>query len=156
MGPKTDAGLDDATERDIGIALFNYTWTLLDMDKRTPEQDVEMVHAAHASAHHWMKVGTPVNRTRSEWQCSRVYATLRRPEPALFHARLALAICEENEIGDFDIAFAYEALARAHAIAGESDEAVRWLEQARKACAGVAKDEDRQVVLGDLDTVPVG
>jgi len=155
MAPKTDPGLDAKTEREIGVALFNYVWTLLEMEGRTEEQEIEMVHAAHASAYHWMKVGTPANRVRSEWQCSRVYAVIGRAEPALWHARKAHAICEREGIGDWDLGFVYEALARANAVAGDTQEAARWLEQARNAAADVAEDGDRELLLSDLETIPV-
>jgi hypothetical protein len=143
-----------AAQRRLAATLFNHVWALLDRDGRTADEDAEMIHAAHASCFHWLQVGTPVNAARGEWQCSRVYAVLDRPEPALFHARRCLAICEEHGIGDFDIAFAYEALARAHAVAGEHTEAARWLELGRSASAAIAGDDDRALVLADLDTVP--
>jgi DNA-binding transcriptional MerR regulator len=154
MAPKTDPELDPTTQRAIGVALFNYVWTILEKENRTADQDVEMVHAAHASAYHWMKVGTQVNRARSEWQCSRVYAVIGRPEPALWHARKALEICQRERIGDFDLGFAYEALARAHAVAGDADESACWLEQARNAATDVAEDGDREILLSDLETIP--
>ena len=156
MAPRTDTGLDAEQNRIAGIALFNYTWTLLENDARTDDQDVEMVHATHASAYHWMQVGTPVNRVRSEWQCSRVYAVLGRAEPSLWHARKALAICEQEGIGDWDLGFVYEALARACAVGGDAQEADRWLEQARNAAADIAEDDDRELLLADLETVPRG
>ena len=76
-----------------------------------------MIHCAHASAYHWLQVGTPANRARSEWQCSRVHAILGHVEPALRHARRCLEIVEANpdEMEDWDLPAAYEALgARAH------------------------------------------
>jgi ubiquinone/menaquinone biosynthesis C-methylase UbiE len=84
-----------------------------------------------------------------------VYAVLGRSEPALWHARKVLDICEQEGIGDWDLAFAHEALARAHAVAGDADEAKRWLEQARNAAAEIAADEDRELVLADLETIPL-
>jgi hypothetical protein len=101
-----------------------------------------------------MQVGTGVNRARSEWQCSRVYAVLGRAEPALWHAHRSLAFCERDGIGDFDLGFAYEALARAHAVAGDAAESRRWLEQAHNAAAEVTQDDDRELLLSDLETVP--
>ena len=65
-------------ERRLGADLFNKTWTLMEKDDRTIDDDDEMVHCAHASAYHWRQVGTAANRSRSEWQCSRVYAILGR------------------------------------------------------------------------------
>ncbi|MDQ1684755.1 MAG: hypothetical protein QOC82_1492 [Frankiaceae bacterium] len=154
MAPKTDPGLDATKHREVGVALFNHVWTLLDLDGRTGEQDMEMVHTAHASAYHWMQVGTAENRARSEWQCSRVYAVLGRSEPAIWHAQQCLGYCERAGIGDWDLAFAYEALARAHAVAGDREETARWLDRARQAAADIAEDGDRQLVLSDLETIP--
>jgi len=154
MAPRTDPGLDAATHRQVGIALFNHTWTLLELDSRTREQVDEMIHSAHASAYHWMQVGTAANRARSEWQCSRVYAVVGRAEPAIWHGRRCLEICEREGIGDWDLGFAYESLARAHAVAGDAAESRRWLEQARSAAAEIAEDGNRQLLLADLETIP--
>ena len=92
-----------------------------------------MLHAAHASRFHWGEIGEPVNLVRGEWQVSRVYAVLQRPEPALWHARRCLELCQQHAIADFDLAFAYEAMARAHAVAGQHDATVSYLQLARQA-----------------------
>jgi DNA-binding transcriptional MerR regulator len=147
--------LDPATERQLAADLFNHTWTLLETQDRTPMQDDEMLHAAHASRHHWGRIGEPVNFARGEWQCSRVYAVLDRPEPALWHARRCVAICVEHGIGDFDIAAAWEAAARAHALAGDRPAAVEALATARTLSAGIADDEDRELIESDLATISV-
>ncbi|HTG48795.1 MAG TPA: hypothetical protein VK646_14180 [Actinomycetota bacterium] len=145
--------LDPAAERQLAVDLFNRTWTLLDMPERSAEDDVTMIHMAHASRHHWAAVGGPENLARGEWQCSRVYAALGRAEPARYHAERCLAICEANAIGDWDLAYAYEALARAAAVAGDADERARWLERARAAAQDVADPEDREHLEEDLATV---
>jgi predicted nicotinamide N-methyase len=142
------------TERSLGAALFNATWTLLEKEDRSRDEDDALLHMTHASAHHWRQVGEPANFARSEWQCSRVYATLRRPEPCLHHAQRVLDICTENGIGDFDVAFAYEALARGHAIAGDAERARAFTEQALAAAEDIAEAEDRELVLTDLETIP--
>jgi DNA-binding transcriptional MerR regulator len=154
--PNDRPELDPAAERQLAAALFNRVWTLLELETRTEAQEAEMLHAAHASTYHWMRIGGPERRARGEWQCSRVYTVLGRPEPALFHARKVLEICQREGIGDFDLAFAYEALARACAIGGDTAEAHRWAELARAACAEIAEDEDRKIVIGDLETLPSG
>ena len=45
-------------ERQLAVDLFNHAWTLIELPERTPEQDDELIHAAHASRHHWAAVGT--------------------------------------------------------------------------------------------------
>ncbi len=115
-----------------------------------------MVHIAHASRYHWGQVPavTLAHLARGEWLISRVYAVLGRPEPALHHARRVLELCQENGIGDWDLAFAYEALARAHAVAGDAAQARDCTDQALAAAEDIAEDEDRDLVLADLETVP--
>jgi hypothetical protein len=108
--------IDAAVHRQLAVDLFNHVWTLMGTPDRTREQDIEMIHAAHASRHHWGEVGTPVNFARGEWQVSRVYSVLGRGEPALVHARLCLDTCVEHGVGDFDIAYAHEAMARAYRV----------------------------------------
>jgi len=130
-------------ERQTAVDLFNRTWSLMELPERTAEQDDEMINAAHASRHHWAAVGTGANLARGEWQISRVYTVLGRPEPAIWHARRCLEHCEANGIGDWDLAFAYEALARAHALAGDG-EAEHWKSKAREAGDAIADAEDRE------------
>jgi hypothetical protein len=122
-----DPSLSPEQHRRLGTELFNFTWTLLEKPDRTPPEIDTMIHAAHAARYHWIEAAdsTPANLARGEWQCSRVYAVLRRAEPSLWHARRCLEICRENGIGDWDIAFAYEALARASRVAGDNAEAER-------------------------------
>jgi hypothetical protein len=109
---------------------------------------------AHASRHHWEQVGTPANLARGEWLCSRVYAVLGRGEPALHHARRVLELCEEHGIGDWDLAFAHEALARAHAVAGDRTACEQELARARAAAEDITDPEDRELLDADLRTIP--
>ena len=142
--------IDDAARRQLAVDLFNHVWTLIETPDRTPQQDVEMIHAAHASRHHWGEVGTPVNFARGEWQVSRVYSVLGRGEPALVHARLCLDTCVEYGIGDFDIAYAHEAMARAYRVLGDQAESTAHAEEARRAAAGIADPEDCEHAMEDI------
>jgi hypothetical protein len=139
--------------RKIAVNCFNKTWNFLDKETRTPEEDVTMIHTAHASRYHWGEIGTPLEFERGEWQISRVYAVLERSEPALYHAQKCLDICTENDIGDFDLAFAYEALARAYTVAGEKEESTRYRELAQKAAENIKKKDDKKYFLSELKTI---
>jgi hypothetical protein len=143
-------------ERKLGVDLFNHVWTLMETPDRTPEQDDEMIHAAHASRHHWAAVGTGANLARGEWQISRVYVTLGRGEPALYHAGRCLAYCEASpdDIADWDLPYAYEALSRAHLTAGNEEEAKRYAARARELAAQVADEHDREHLEEDIATLP--
>ena len=154
--PPAPSALDPALERAAAVELFNYTWTLLEKPERTRDEDDLMIHAAHASRFHWDSVGEPVNRARGEWQISRVYAVLGRGEPALHHARRCLELCEDHGIGDFDLAYAYEALTRSHRLAGDDAEADRYAALAREAGERIADAEDRELFDSDLAAVTPG
>ena len=154
MGTVSDSLGPDAQRR-LGIDLFNRAWTLMEDPNRDPD---ELLHCAHASAYHWMHGGgTVANRARSEWQCSRVYAVLGRAEPALHHARRCLELCESapDEIEEFDLPFAYEALARASAVAGDEEAAREWLDRARSAGERISDEDDRVLLESDLSTIPL-
>ncbi len=90
------------------------------MDERTAEEDDAMIHAAYASRYHWSQASQEAkHQARGEWQLSRVFAVLGRGEPAVYHAERCLDWCGRGEVEDWDVAFAHEALARAHKAAGE-------------------------------------
>jgi DNA-binding transcriptional MerR regulator len=155
----TDA-LDADTHRRLGKDLYNHTWTLIETADRTPQQVDEMIAATHASAYHWSKAGgTLANAARGQWQIARVYATLGRGEPALWHARrcveLAKAATDAGVADDWDVAAALEALARAEAVSGDVAAARGSAARAREAIATIADPEDRQLIEQDLESLPI-
>jgi hypothetical protein len=138
-------------DRKLGVDLFNEVWRLME----SREDDDRMLHAAHASRYHWGEApeSKPENLARGEWQVSRVYVVLGRAGPAIWHARRCLEHCEEAGIADWDLAYAYEALARAHALAG-NPEAAEWKAKARAAGDEIADPEDSEHFDEDLATLP--
>src|SRR3989304_223135 len=49
------------SHRKFAVDLFNLAWTLMETRRRTREEDLRMIHAAHASRYHWEPVGSPQN-----------------------------------------------------------------------------------------------
>ena len=145
--------LEKSVHRQLGVDLFNLVWEYLDRADRTAQDDDTMLNAAHASRYHWQLAGTALNLARGEWQLARVYAVLQRAEPASYHAARSLEICLTNGIGDFDLAYAYEAQARAMAVAGRFSESQEWLEQARQAADAIQEADDRELLEKDLATI---
>lgn len=150
-----ESSLSEEERRGLAVGLFNHVWTLLAISDRSPEQDDEMIHAAHASRYHWGEIGTAANLGRGEWQISRVYSMLGRPEPAVYHARRCLVYIEQGAgTEEWDLPFAYEALARAHGVAGDSFESRRFEQLAREAGEQIADPESADMLLADLATLP--
>ncbi len=143
-----------ADSRQLASELFNYVWTLLEKPDRTARETELMIHAAHASRFLWEVDGTPLNHARGEWQVSRAYSVAGRPGPALHHAGLCLAIAQTAGLEAFDVACAHEASARAYAVAGQMQQAAEHAETARQIAAAIEDEEERDLVLGDLATLP--
>jgi len=145
---------EEEAHKKFAINSFNLVWDLLDKEQRTKEENDQMVNAAHASRFHWGEIGTPLEFERGEWQISRVYSVLSRPDEARHHAQRCLDICKKNHIEDFDIAFAYESMARAAGAAGQTQEAKKYVELAREAGEKIEEQGNKDYFFGELKTVP--
>lgn len=128
-------------------------WELLEKSDRTKSEDELMVYAAHASCYHWLKAGSGLNHQRAEWLIARVYTVIGIEEAALRHATRCLELTHEfaDLMQDFDWAYAYEALARADALAGNRDEASKYIHLCKEYSQGIANEEDRQLFMSDFD-----
>jgi hypothetical protein len=140
------------THRELAGELFNRSWELHETENRAPEQDDELVHCVHASCHHWRQAGTPAQVARGENQCARVYAALGRAEPALHHAQRCLDLARAGGDGfeEWDLASAYEVMARAALTAGDMTDAAGYAARSRAELAGIADDEDRELIESQL------
>jgi hypothetical protein len=127
-------------------------WQFLDKTDRTPAEDEEMLCAAYASLYHWLFAGTEVNQQRGQWLISRVAAVLGHGAEALRHATRCQELTEQysQQMQDFDIAFAFECLARAHAVLGNAAEAEEYLIRAEEAGRAIHDQEDREVFFDSL------
>lgn len=148
---------DDELHRRLGAELFNRVWDLLALEDRTPEQDDDMIHTVHASRYHWSQVGEGPRSARGEWLCSWVYSELGRAEPALYHAHRCEAICRRyaDDLEDFDLPAMHEALARAHLVAGNREEALHRLRLATDLCAQIVDPDDREIIQAQIDSIAV-
>ena len=72
----------------------------------------------------------------------------------LYHAHRCLAYGARGDgVEDWDLPFAYEALSRAHAVADDPGESLRYETLAREAGEGISNDEDRNHLLSELGTL---
>ena len=145
--------VDAATHRRLAVDFFNRSWRLLELGSRTPEQDDELVHVAHASRYHWGEVGTAAHLARGENQCARVYAALGRGEPALHHAERCLELVRAGGEGleDWDLASALEVTARAQLASGNRADAEHYASLARAELDAIADPDDREIIESQID-----
>jgi hypothetical protein len=140
--------------KNFAVELNGITWGLLEKTGRTEQEDNQMINAAHASCYHWKVVGTDTNQQIGQWLISHVYAVLKRPEPALYHAKLCLNLTEKLKLQDWYIAYAYEAMARAYAAAGNKEECTKYLTMAEEAGKKIKNPEDKKLFDGDFPKGP--
>jgi tetratricopeptide (TPR) repeat protein len=129
-------------------------WKLLGQSDRTDLDNQKMELAAFASLFHWMHAGTAVHHQRGEWLIAHVYTVLGQKEPAKKHAHRCLELTEKNmdQMADFDLAYAYEGVARAEALAGNAEEAKQYLKLATEAGEKIEDEESKGIFVGDLES----
>jgi tetratricopeptide (TPR) repeat protein len=132
---------------------FNKAWELIENPNRTPADDEQMIRLNQASLWHWTQRDDckETNMSIGYWQASRIHAILGRAEEARRYGQL----CLENspQESPFLLAYAYEALARAAHMAGNSAMAEQYFKEALRLAENVMDSEDRDQILNDLKTI---
>lgn len=154
--PVPDKETTHLWHKTFALETNHLVWSLLSKPSRSLQEDEQMIHAAHASRFHWGEIGTPLHLTRGDWLISHVYAVLHLPQPVLDYAQKCLAVCQQNAIGDFDLAYAYEAMARAYAALDQKDLCEQYLQLAQQAGEQIQniEPEDKQIFFADFQSGP--
>lgn len=144
-----------AAHRYFSAQCFNSAWDLIDKTDRTPEEDLEMLHRAITGLWHWTQRAdcTATNRSIGLWQVSRVYALLGQAEDARRYAELCRSTSEGAAVEPFYLGYAYEALARAEAVAGDRVHAKEYVGMAKGLAEKVTDEEGKTALLRDLETI---
>ncbi len=137
----------------FAVNLFNETWTLLDKEERTEEEDLLMIHKTHASLYHWLQIGGPKEFSIGEWQIARVYAVLGMYESALRHGFRNEQICLDNDLKGFELAYAYESIARAYAIKNNTEKVDEFKNKAMEQAELISSKDDKKYLIDDLKTI---
>ncbi len=145
--PKGDVHLE------LARSLNGEVWSLLGKPDRTRDDDYRMIHAAHASCYHWLHSGTELHQQRGEWLIARVYSVLNAAGAAMRHALRCYTLTESHDglMRDSDRAYAYEALARAHAVAHNAQKATEFRQLARSAGEAITRPQDREIFQNDFE-----
>lgn len=153
MVHKTTFNVNEAHEY-FSVEYFNKTWEYIEKaDHRSVEDNMTMLHTAIASLWHWTqrKDVKPENLAVGYWQVSRVYNLIKQPNNARTYGMLSLKYAEGLE--PFFKAYAYETLARAEMQSNNRVIMMVYLEKAHKMVEQVENEEDRQLLLKDLESI---
>lgn len=137
-------------QRWFAVECNNAAWELLEKSNRTADETERMLHAAHASVHHWLAIGNDLNHLRGMVLLANVHAGAGLAEGAARYAEQALALSEAagETQSAFDRATALAAAARAYLLSGQGDRGKQFLGLAQQAAAKL--DADEQPVFDQL------
>jgi len=140
----------------MGIEMNIQSWNLLEKEDRNEKDDARMINFAHASLYHWRKSHKykPINEQRGQWMLSHVYAVLGKSEEALSFAEETSRLTIEQNLKEFDLAYSYEALARANAVLGNKNEFAKYLEKAEETGSLISNEDDKKYFISDLESPP--
>ena len=145
-----------AAHKYFAAQCFNQAWDLIEKPDRTPADDRLMEALSQASIYHWLQREDYSNQNLSVgyWQASRIQALLGHAAEALRHAQVCLDYSEG--LAPFYLGYAHEALARAQALAGNSEAAADHLKAALQLAGEVKEESDREALLADLKGLTSG
>ena len=113
-----------------------------------------MLHAAHAAAWHWARVGTDLNDARAQMLLGMANALAGDGPLALRYAMSSFNYFNEHQAPDWEQAFAHATLAAAAHAAGDTAlHAEHYAEAVRKGDT-IADHENRDVFLRTFRQVP--
>ncbi|MBE9474358.1 MAG: hypothetical protein IMY85_05665 [Chloroflexi bacterium] len=136
---------------------FNQAWDLIDKTERTPKEDEEMIRLSLASHYHWTQRDdySNTNASIALWQISRIYAILGQADNARRYGQLCLEASQGEGVTPFFLGFAYEALARAEAVGGNEEEMQAFLNDARTTAEKIKEEDEKNMLLDDLNTIQI-
>jgi hypothetical protein len=132
----------------------NRAWTLAEALHRSPEEDEEMLQAAHAAMYFWRIVGKPSNHAHAAQLLAHVYALLKLPKPAAYYLGKSLPYFMQNECAAGELAFAHAVAANVAWAEGNAEEHARHYSQAQAFNAQVANPEEREFLIATLRVIP--
>jgi hypothetical protein len=146
MEPEAPSAEETAKwHRRFAMEMNNRAWDLAEKPVRTAEEDDEMIHAAHAVALHWSRVGTELNRARADMLLGQAHAQAGNGKLAMHFARRSFDYISTHEPEDWEIAFAHAILANAARAAGDESLYTEHYAIATRLREAIADPEDREI-----------
>lgn len=145
-----------AWHRTFAPQAFNHTWSLLDKNELTREEEEEMLAATFAQRFHWYEVGQPKNWAIADWQVSRVTAILGYADLARRFGNRSFELADEHDLGPFIKGFAHEAIARAAAEVDDVETFTEHVAAARALIPEIEDAEEREILEADLAEMTEG
>ncbi len=142
-------------QRRLASQANNRAWSLAEKIGRSPEEDEEMLHAAHAAMHFWNIVGHANNRAHAAQLLAHVYASLKLPNPARHYLAKSQPVLMAASAEPWERALAHAVASNVAAAAGLAGEHAEHHRTATALVAALADPEDRAILEATLRALPV-
>jgi hypothetical protein len=139
--------------RRLAASANNRAWTLAEKTSRTPAEDAEMLHAAHAARYLWDRIGTEKNLAMADQLLGHVHALLGFARTATEYAEKAFDYFMSHPSEPGERAFAYAVRAHASHVSGRHDLHCEYYAEAIEI-AGTLADPDRKIFDATIDVIP--
>ena len=145
---------ETAWRRRLGSGANNRGWALSEKHSRTPEEDQEMLNAAHASMHLWSTIGNDRNFALGHLLLGQVHALLGNPSYAMQYATSAHGHFTTKDGAPWEVAMAHAVLANAAHCSGNTALHESSYRTADELVAKLPYPEERQILLATMRVVP--
>jgi hypothetical protein len=140
-------------QRRLASQANNRAWTLAELLQRSPEEDEEMLQAAHAAMYFWKIVGTPGNHAHAALLLAHVYALLELPGPATHYLSKSLPHFMQPGCLPGELAFAHAVAANVASAEGNASAYARHYADATAAAAQMTDEQTRNMFAATLCVV---
>jgi len=141
-------------QRRLAAQANNRAWRLSESPSRSPQEDEEMLQAAHASMYFWKLAGNAGNRAHAAQLVAHVHALLKLPNPAKHYLAQSEPFFLEQDCEPWEKACAFAVKASVAAAAGQAEVHASSYREAERLIAALPDPEDREILNATLRVVP--
>lgn len=141
-------------QRRLASQANNRAWTLAEAASRTPDEDEEMLQAAHAAMHFWKIVGNDSNRAHAAQLVAHVYALLGLAHPASHFLAKAQPVFLSGHAEAWEVALAHAVAANVAAASKDTAAHRAHYDKAFELVAQLPDAEDRKILEATLRILP--
>lgn len=144
----------NTAHRYFGVECNNAIWEIIKKSDLSETDKTEIICLANTSYWHWSQFSgcKMVNIARGLYMVALAYTYAERKSEALLNAQKCLDYCNQNkdELKDFDLAYAYQIMARAYAL-NLYKETQQSINKATELGELIADPEDKKIYMTDFN-----
>ena len=132
----------------------NRAWSLTEQQSRTPQEDEEMLQAAHAAMYFWNIVGNANNKAHAAQLLAHAYATLKLPNPAAHYLAKSQAVFMAEAAEPWERALAHAVAANVASARGQAAAHTEHYRRATEQVAALTDAEERAILEATIRVLP--